>query len=125
MTWSGPSPADLLAAARKALTDKGGWGPAWARAAALLARQALEDAVRRSWKGLAAGLVDCPMTTQLICLPYYLSDEEMARRTRQCWNELSTACHAHPYELEPALPELQGWIAEIETLLRYLAEAST
>jgi hypothetical protein len=124
VTSSGPTPAQLLGAARKALTEKGGWGPAWARAAALLARQALEDAVRRSWKGPAVGLVECPMTSQLVCLRFYLSNEEVARRTRQCWNELSTACHAHPYELEPTLPELEGWITEIENLLGALAEAS-
>lgn len=64
------------------------------------------------------------MTAHLTCLPFYLSDSHVARRTRQCWNELSTACHAHPYELEPTLPELEGWITEIVNLLGALTEAS-
>lgn len=121
MIWSSPSPAELLGAARQALTSTGEWGAVWPRATAFLARQALEDAVGSLWVGPRAGLRNCSMAAQLTCLRFYLDDPELARRTRQCWFGLSRGCHAHPYELAPTAGELATWLAEVEAFLTHLS----
>jgi hypothetical protein len=115
-----PSPADLLATARSIAAGGPGWGSSWSRSTALLVRQALEDAVSTVWTADIAGLRACPMTSQLICLPHCLGDDNLARRTRQCWNALSNACHAHPYELAPTAGELTNWLDLVDELLRHL-----
>ncbi|MDQ2729848.1 MAG: hypothetical protein M3Y91_18780 [Actinomycetota bacterium] len=120
MTWTGPTPTQLLAAARTTLDRTDGWGSSWPRAAAFLARQALEDGVDTLWTGTTAGLHDSSMSAQLTCLPFYLADPDLAHRTRQCWHALSTACHAHPYELAPTVAELAGWFAVVDELLAHL-----
>jgi hypothetical protein len=110
-------PAIVLADdARSALRPLAGWGAAWPRAAAFLARQALEDSVRRAWHGSAAGMRSCNMAAQLVSLPFYLDDRELGRRVRQCWASLSSACHAHPYELAPTVSELEGWLEIVDEL---------
>jgi hypothetical protein len=105
--------ASLLAEARGALDGSDAWGGAWQRAAAFLGRQALEAAVGERWDGWADGVEDCSMTAQLVCLPFYMEDAQMARRVRQCWCALSSACHAHPYELAPTVAELRGLLDEV------------
>lgn len=107
----------LAKGARRALRRSAGWGPAWPRAAALLARQALEDALDKVWHGSAAGMRGCSTTAQLVSLPFYLADRELARRVRQCWAALSNACHAHPYELSPTVSELEGWLDVVDDLV--------
>ena len=114
---AGPGPALLAAGARRALQPSAGWGAAWPRAAAFLARQALEDAVRGVWHGAVASMRDANMTAKLVSLPFYLEDPELARRVRQCWAALSNGCHAHPYELAPTLSELEGWLEVVDELV--------
>ncbi len=113
----GPTPAQLLAAAKVTLSNSSPWGGSWQRAVAFLARQALEDAIGEVWTGAAAGMAACPLAAQLTCLPYYLEDQALAFRARHCWYALSSACHAHPYELAPTLAELAGWLADVEALV--------
>ena len=108
----------LLAEARQALDGSAAWGGAWQRAAAFLGRQALETAVGDLWDGLAAGVGECSMAAQLVCVPFYMEDGEMARRVRQCWCALSSACHAHPYELAPTVAELRGLLDEVEAFIQ-------
>jgi len=118
MTDVGPSPGQLLAAARIAVAKQGAaWGTSWPRASAFLARQALESAIEGLWVGDLAGLRDCSARDQLTCLPTYLGDDTLARRARQAWYSLSSACHAHPYELAPTAGELTGWMTEVEAVL--------
>jgi hypothetical protein len=105
--------ASLLAEARGALDGSAAWGGAWQRAAAFLGRQALETAVGDLWDGWAAGVEECSMAAQLVCLPFYMEDARMARRVRQCLCALSSACHAHPYELAPTVAELRGLLDEV------------
>lgn len=109
--------AALLAEARAALGGSAAWGGAWQRAAAFLGRQALEAAVRDVWEGTGAGVGECSMVAQLVCLPFYTEDAEVARRARQCWYALSSACHAHPYELAPTVAELRGLLDEVEAFV--------
>ena len=81
----------LLAEARQALDGSAAWGGAWQRAAAFLGRQALETAVGDLWDGLAAGVGECSMAAQLVCLPFYMEDGEMARRVSACWCAIARA----------------------------------
>ena len=57
------------------------------------------------------------MTTQLICLPFYMDDRDVAYRATQCWYSLSSACHAHPYKLAPTVAELERWLEEVAAFI--------
>ncbi len=104
------TPAELLELAR-GLVDRASPGTAglWPRAAALLARQSLESALRVYWSRAAMGAHEVNTRAQLLCLGHYLSDEPLARRIHQVWASLSGACHHHPYELAPTRDELLAW----------------
>ncbi len=67
-----------------------------ARAAAAVARQALEDAVAVQCSTLAAGLHRPTMRSQLILLRE-LGDREVGRKAQVAWDGLSQACHHHAY----------------------------
>ena len=112
------TPVDLLAMARQ-LLDRASPETAglWPRAAALLARQALEMSVDDYWATRRIPLDSCPTLQQLICLREYLSDTNLAGRVHHAWNALSRACHHHPYELPPSAGELDGWLEVVETWL--------
>ena len=82
----------------------------WARAAALLIRTAVEDAVANTWRAayptwsLGGG-----WRNRFICLPAVVEDRFVCREAHQLWSELSAGCHVHPYELAPTLGELNDW----------------
>jgi hypothetical protein len=100
------TPQELLAAAARLMQrpDAASAG-IWPRAAALLARQALELAMEAMWTATpqAAGLSGCSMRSQILCLAAYL-DPDTATRAAYLTAALSHACHYHPYELAPPLP---------------------
>jgi len=104
------TPTELLAAAQR-LLDRPDAKTAgiWPRAAALLARQAL-DAYWRS-KGLK--LATLGTKPQLICLQAYFADRSLAGRASHAWSALTQACHHHPYELPPSHGELSRWLASV------------
>ena len=79
----------------------------WPRAAALLARQALEAAMAELWAAnrQAVGLSAATMWSQELCLTAYL-DPATASRITYLLAALSHACHYHPYELAPTAAEL-------------------
>ena len=97
----------------------------WPRASALLARQALEDALALQWqvRPQTAELGSCSMRSQLACLATYL-DPITARQVAYTWAALSNACHYHSYELGPTAAELKGWIANVRTLITHIAAQS-
>ena len=111
----GPAKADLVAMARQLLARPDArTAGVWPRAAALLARQALEASLDEFWK--ARNLEFAGMggrRAQLICLREYLAPEK-AGAIAHAWASLSRACHHHPYELAPTVGELEGWM---ETLV--------
>jgi hypothetical protein len=115
-------PAQLVAMARDLLQRA---SPAtaglWPRAAALLARNALEIAVDDYWSRKRIPLDSCPTFPQLICLREYLDDPDLAGRVHHAWNALCRACHHHPYELAPTAGELETLF---ETVGEFLAEKS-
>jgi hypothetical protein len=98
----------------------------WPRAAALLARQALESAMSELWaaKRQAGEMSRCTMRSQLLCLTAYL-DPGTARRAAYLFAALSRACHYHPYELAPTAAELTGWLDQAAQLVTQLHAAST
>jgi hypothetical protein len=113
------TPEQLLAAARELIArPDAAIAGVWPRTAALLARQALEEAVDSRW---AAGTETAPlcratMRSQLICLPAYL-DPGLAHQVAYTWAALSNACHYHPYELAPTSGELTAWISDVALLI--------
>ena len=109
---------EVVAAARNLMerTDSATAG-LWPRATALLARQAIESALDDFWRVRAPGMEHCSMKAQLLCLPHYLGDEELAERVSYAWAGLSRACHQHPYELPPTSSELLGWLGVVEQLI--------
>lgn len=86
----------------------------WPRAAALLARQALEASVDEYWTARKIPLDSCPTLQQLICLREYVANADLAGRLHHAWHALSRASHHHPYELPPAAEELAGWLAVLD-----------
>ena len=92
----------------------------WPRATALLARQALEATLDDLWLARARGVERCSGRAQLLCLPYYLRDEELAERVSYTWTGLSRACHQHAYELPPTSSELLGWLSTVEALVAHV-----
>jgi hypothetical protein len=116
------TPEELLAAARRLVEHPdAGTAGAWPRAAALLARQALEQAMAGLWAGQpgADGLSERVMRSQLLCLTAYV-DEDVAARTAYLSAALSHACHYHPYELAPTATELTRWLNETADLVALL-----
>lgn len=113
------TPGDMLAAARELIArpDTATAG-VWPRTSALLARQALEQAIGSHWKALpdTGGMASASMRSQLTCLPSYL-DPATARQVTYTWAALSNACHYHPYELAPTAAELISWINDVERLI--------
>jgi hypothetical protein len=83
----------------------------WPRAAALLARQALEAAMAELWAAhrQTAGLPAATLRSQELCLTAYL-DPAAASRITYLLAALSHACHYHPYELAPIAAELTSWL---------------
>lgn len=113
--------ADVVTAARNLMEriDPATAG-LWPRATALLARQALEGALDDFWNVRAPGMEHCSARAQLLCLSYYLGDEELAERVSYAWAGLSRACHQHPYELSPTSSELLGWLGTVEQLVAHV-----
>lgn len=107
-------PLDLVASAKDllAVPDHETVG-LWPRAAALLGRQALEMSLERFWRRHADGVQWTPMRCQLLSLPTFLGDDELAGRTSHAWWALSRACHHQAYALDPTHAELEGWIAAV------------
>jgi hypothetical protein len=108
------TPTEVLAMARQ-LLDRASPETAglWPRAAALLGRQALEMAVDEYWVARRIPLDSCGTRQQLICLREYLDDADLAGRVHHSWNELTRACHQHPYELPPTAAELERCIESV------------
>lgn len=113
------TPEELLAAARRLIErPEAATAGVWPRAAALLTRQALEQAMALLWaaEAQAADLSGCSMRSQVLCLTAYL-DPPTAARTAYLWAALSRACHYHPYELAPTAAELNTWLNEAAQLV--------
>ena len=108
-------PSDLLAISRDLLEHpRDGTVGLWPRAAAFLARQALETTLRTYWSDGRTAMADLPFRQQFICLQRLLTPRELAADVSHAWAALSGACHHHPYELAPGAGELAGWFDVVE-----------
>lgn len=126
MTAFDVTPNELLAISQR-LVDEPDPATAglWARATALLARQAIELALDDFWITNVPGIEDTSARVQLICLPVYLENEELAERTNHVWWILTRAVHHHPYELAPTATELREWLDEAAAVVKRLGERET
>jgi hypothetical protein len=111
----------LLAAARATLAGKTTLPPARrARAAAVLARTALEQIINErliragALTGALAVSDEASGRVKLICLRA-LKDEQ-ARQAAWAWGALSSACHHHSYELAPSVGEVGYLVGVVERL---------
>lgn len=121
MTELAEGPAKIIVEARAILDARTQTTAAiWPRATALLARQALETALRQFWETAAPGVEQVSFRAQLICLPAYLGDEVLSERISHCWWVLTRAVHHHAYELSPTLDELSTWLDEASALVTSL-----
>jgi hypothetical protein len=120
------TPAELLAAANDLMQRPDTLiAGIWPRAAALLARQALEAAMAELWASQpqAAEMSSRSMRSQLLCLTAHL-DPGPASRAAYVFAALSRACHYHPYELAPTAAELTGWLDQAAQIVTQLQTAT-
>ena len=120
------TPDDLLDAARDLMQrPSASLDGIWPRAAALLARRALEAAMAELWAAdrQAAGLSAATMRSQELCLTAYL-DPATASRITYPLAALSHACHFHPYELAPTAAELTSWLDQAAQIVTKIQDAS-
>ena len=116
---------DLIAAAREVVVRPDPeLDGVWPRAAAFLARQALEDAVDQMWERNLPDMRYASRATQLACLGYASPDRELTDGVRVAWHALSRACHHHQYELAPTAPELEMWIEKVVRMIERMSPAS-
>jgi hypothetical protein len=104
-----PDAHALVSAARDLMrNDSDATAGLWPRAAALLARQALEAALACLWSLTAPGLERARMRCQILCAGQMLNDAELGGRVGVAWNVLSDGCHHSAYELPPDAADLGG-----------------
>lgn len=111
-----PHGAPQLLAMCRTLVDSNDWATAfwWGRAAAVLARQAVELSLDEFWAQRSMPMIDASARGQFLALRLYLADEAMAAEGHATWSLLSRACHHHPYDLQPSRDEVLGWIDAAE-----------
>lgn len=108
------SPRQLLDAARELMAKPSpGTVGLWPRAAAVLARQALESQITIILTKWIPGVERANARTKLICLKARMQDRELAERANHAWWALTTACHHRSYELPPTVEELQRWLGAV------------
>jgi len=96
----------------------------WPRAAALLARQALEEGLDAYWTSRGLALAACATRPQLLCLRSYLPDAPLAARAHHAWAALSDACHHHSYELALTAGELETLVDIVGELIAAIEAGS-
>ncbi|MFD3626339.1 hypothetical protein [Streptomyces sp. NPDC058698] len=89
-----------------------------ARAAAVLLRMALEQALDAYWRRSTPRMTRVGKH-RMLCLEWY-AGRDTARRCRTTWAALSATCHYRTYELPPAPTEIQARLEEVIGLLAAL-----
>ena len=122
---STPGAGELFAMCR-VLLDGNDWGTAfwWGRAAAVLARQAVELSLDEFWAQRSLPMLESTARGQFLALRLYLADDGLAADGHATWSLLSRACHHHPYDLQPSRDEVLGWIDAAERFHGVLQSAS-
>ncbi|MEV5303491.1 hypothetical protein [Amycolatopsis methanolica] len=91
--------------------------PQPARVAAVLARQALEDAIIDLCQSAGADLRTATMRSRIASLRI-LINSDLADRVGVTWSNLSQICHHHAYQLAPTTGEVWHLIEQVDTLLK-------
>ncbi len=113
--------ANLLCDARALLEQPPSSAPdLWERAAVLLARQALEEALDRFWDSRSPDLLPASMRAQLLCLGVLMNNERDAADVDQLWGALSDACHFDACAPAPSAAEIHVWLDEAARLCAIL-----
>ena len=113
--------AELLRESRELLDQPPSAAPGlWERAAVLLARQALEEALDRFWASRSPDLRQASMRAQLLCLGVLMNNERDAADVDQLWGALSDACHFDACTPAPGAEEVHVWLNETERLCTIL-----
>lgn len=86
-----------------------------ARAAAVLLRMALDQALDAYWRGITPSMTRIGKH-RMLCLEWY-AGSDTARRCRTTWAALSAACHHRTSELPPAPAEIHTRLLEVTALL--------
>ena len=119
------TPVELLEAAEGLVAGEGPETESiWGRAAALLARQALEEHLATLLRAIGPVADDTPFTAQLLALQMVHDDPELAGRVAYAWAALSRATHHHGYELPATASALRSWMAVVGELVRLGAALS-
>ncbi|MFJ1595481.1 hypothetical protein [Streptomyces sp. NPDC088261] len=92
-----------------------------ARAAAMLLRMALEQALDDIWRSITPRMT-YSARSRMLCLEWYVTPS-VARQCYAVWSALSEACHHHLYELPPTPAEVRAWHQDVSELLRVLPRA--
>lgn len=85
------------------------------RAAALLARQALEDSINDLCDSAGASMRTARTRSRLVSLRILVGNE-VADLAAVAWGSLSNVCHHHAYELTPTAGEIQHLIDLVDRL---------
>ncbi|MEV4867149.1 hypothetical protein [Streptomyces ossamyceticus] len=91
-----------------------------ARAAAVLLRMALDQALDAYWQRITPSMTRIGKH-RMLCLEWY-AGHETARRCRTTWSALSAACHYRTYELPPPPAEIHTRLLEVTDLLAALRD---
>ncbi|MGW0797111.1 hypothetical protein [Streptomyces sp. NPDC002692] len=89
-----------------------------ARAAAILLRMALEQALDAYWLRVTPSMTRIGKH-RMLCLEWY-AGRDTARRCRASWSALSAACHHRTGELPPSPAEIHARLREVTDLLEAL-----
>ncbi|MEU3887003.1 hypothetical protein [Streptomyces sp. NPDC029041] len=89
-----------------------------ARAAAVLLRMALDQALDAYWQQVTPSMTRVGKH-RMLCLEWY-AGRDTARRCRTTWSALSAACHYRTHELPPRPEEIHGRLREVTGLLTVL-----
>ncbi|MFB7543555.1 hypothetical protein ACFC0N_27130 [Streptomyces zaomyceticus] len=93
-----------------------------ARAAAVLLRMALDQALDAYWRRVTPSMTLIGKH-RMLCLEWY-AGQDTARRCRTTWSALSAACHYRACELPPAPAEIRTRLLEVTGLLAALGTAT-
>jgi hypothetical protein len=108
----------MIKLARQFLTgDKVPLGANRSVVAAILARRALEATLDDFWLTCLPGMVACSSRAQLITLPYYLSDQQLAAEVIYAWSALSADCHHSVNALPPTASEISHLVGIVQNLV--------
>lgn len=118
-----PRPSDLLVVARRMLSTRGTLPVVVrSRAAAVLARQALEGALAEYWAHRLTRVGGAPARVQLLCARHLLDRLDLAGDLSYLWSALSRVLHHHPTDTAPTQAEIDHLLVRAQAVTTSLGE---